>query len=228
MAAYLAHEVNNPLGGVKNAALLIRRFPDDPAKQVRYLDLLDQGVARIQEVIRSLVDLYQPVQPTDTLDVRECVQELQRLMARTLEARGLTLETTLTHGVRLPSQEGEILRQVAFNLLRNAAEASPPGGKVSLVLSLAEQRLVLEVMDEGPGIPDERQADLWNSGYSTKRATVAGGLTLGLALSRRLLRDLGGDLVLAPHSPGRGAHFSILLPLAPMKAADPSSSSAVP
>lgn len=216
MAGYLAHEVNNPLAGLKNATLLIRRSLGDPAKLEHYLKLMDQGVARIQEVIRALTELNRELGPGEPVPITEVVQNLAALTARALEAGRIRLVRELDPSLRLPEAEAEVVRQVLFNLLMNAIEASPPDSTLRLEGRNREGLVELTLTDAGPGIPEDLRGAIWSVGFSTKRPTITGGLTPGLALGRGLLRDLGGDLVLLPSQPGCGASFSIRLPLPPM------------
>lgn len=219
MAGYLAHEVNNPLAGLRNAALLIRRAEGSPEKQARYLDLMDQGITRIQGVVRALAELNREMGPGDTVPVDELVQELQSLVTRALQARDLILRCEVDPDLRLAASEAEVVRQVMFNLLMNGIEASPKGGTLTLTSALGPGGLELTLQDEGPGVPEDLREAIWGVGFSTKRSTITGGLTPGLALSRTLLRDLGGDLELRPGLPGQGAAFSIRLPSGPMGSA---------
>lgn len=219
MAGYLAHEVNNPLAGLRNAALLIRRSEGAPEKQARYLDLMDEGITRIQGVVRALAELNREMGPGDTVPVNELVQELQSLVARALQARALTLRCAVDPDLRLAAPEAEVVRQVMFNLLMNGIEASPKGGQLTLSSTQRPTGLELTLQDEGPGVPESLREAIWGLGFSTKRSTITGGLTPGLALSRTLLRDLGGDLELLPGNPGKGAAFSIRLPPGPIGSA---------
>ncbi len=217
MAGYLAHEVNNPLAGLRNAALLIRRAQGDAEKLARYLDLMDQGITRIQGVVQALAELNREMRPEDSVGALEVAREVESLISRALTARHLTLEVAVDPEARLSAPEAEVVRQVLFNLLMNAIEASPPEGRLQLGGDLEGDLLVLTLRDTGPGVPEELRETIWNLGFSTKRSTITGGLTPGLALSRSLLRDLGGDLVLHSPEAGWGATFSIRLPLAPMQ-----------
>ncbi len=216
MAGYLAHEVNNPLAGVKNAALLIRRSLGDVEKQGKFLELMDQGISRIQEVIRSLTELNREHGTHEPVQALEIVEGLKTLVSRALEAGNLKLIAELTTDLPIPPAEAEVIRQVLFNLLMNGIEASPPGGTLTFQGHRVGGALEMTVTDQGPGVPEELRGAIWGLGFSTKRASVTGGLTPGLALSRSLLRELGGDLSLLPQATGQGAAFSIRLPLPPM------------
>lgn len=216
MAGYLAHEVNNPLAGVKNASLLIRRSLGDAEKQGKFLDLMDQGLSRIQEVIRSLTELNRELGTSEPVLVAEIAEGLKALVAHALETGNLKVSLDLPADLRLPSAEAEVIRQILFNLLMNGIEASPAGSTLTILGNQTGGVLEVIVTDQGPGVPEELRGAIWGLGFSTKRASVVGGLTPGLALSRNLLRELGGDLTLLPQEPGEGASFSIRLPLPPM------------
>ncbi len=177
---------------------------------------MDQGITRIQEVVRALTVMNRDVDPQEAISIHELGQELQALLLRALEAQGIRLEQAIDPGLQVSGPEAEVIRQVLFNLLMNGLDASPRGGVLRIEGSRLGPHLEVRVIDEGPGIPDHLREAIWSLGFSTKRATVTGGLTPSLALGRSLLRELGGDLILHPQAPGVGACFSITLPLSPM------------
>lgn len=108
-----------------------------------------------------------------------------------------------------------MLRQIAYNLVQNAIEASPPDSVVSIVAGLEEGRLGLRVRDHGPGIPPELRERIFAPFFSTKdRRIRTSGMGLGLALVRRTVAAAGGTIAVQDAA-GGGTEFVISIPLHP-------------
>ena len=211
MSATLAHEIRNPLAGLSaQAELLADQLPDgDP--RARYLDVITREVDRINETITRMLNYVRPYEPVlglclvgetarDTLDlVRPRAQEAGVELA--FEGGGLAVEAA---PYTLTADAGQ-LKQVLLNLLLNAIDAAPAGGRVTLALEhrdrcdLPDPRtgghragpgLILEVRDTGPGFPAGDDARLFQPFYTTKSS----GTGLGLSLCLKVVAAHGGDI----------------------------------
>jgi signal transduction histidine kinase len=224
LAAGIAHEINNPLGGLINAADALER-PDLPqAKRAQYHELLRGGLERIRRTVGQLLR-YTPRTATPVpVALLEPVADALALVQHRAQAQGVELvlrdaegrngEVALPALRALPSVLGEAheLGQVVLNLLVNsldALEPRGPGGRVEVTLSAAEGRVLLVVQDDGPGVPPEalpRVADLF---YTTKEP--GRGTGLGLAIVHRIVLDHGGTVQVSS-APGQGFRVEIALP----------------
>ena len=146
------------------------------------------------------------LQPTD-LDA--LVDEVTRLLRPEARGAGVTLRRKRV-GAPMPSltADPEKLKQVVINLVRNAIEAMPDGGSVELESGLRNGRAVVEVRDNGPGLPE--RVDIFQLFVTTKPK----GTGLGLSIAQQIVHAHGGEIV-ASSEPGKGATFTIALPLAP-------------
>ena len=124
-------------------------------------------------------------------------------------ARGVTLEVASAEELDPVAMAGDALRQVLLNLALNAIEATPQGGAVRVTAEATGDAIAISVEDEGPGIPEELRARLFEPFVSTK-AQPSG---LGLAISRRLVEDAGGTIEATTRDEG-GARFVVALPVA--------------
>ena len=140
--------------------------------------------------------------------------ELAPLVAETIRVFGQdrTFPATVSFAARaepvVDADPGQ-LRQVLFNLLRNAAEAMPAGGDIDVALDEQDGQAVLVVRDRGEGIPAEHQERIFEPFFTTK----AGGTGLGLPTVHRIVTDHGGSMA-AVSIPGRGTELSVRLPVA--------------
>lgn len=204
LVSALAHEVKNPLGAIRLTVEMLREGARD-AREREAFDVVTSEVERLALLVDQLRLLGGPQRFAPVpVDVAKTLGEVLTLLHRTFEHRGLSVE----RAGEAPSAlvDPRALKQAILNLLLNAIEASPRGGKVVARLSSDAGTVRLEVQDEGQGVPPAARAHLFEPFYTTKE----GGTGLGLALARRVAVEHGGALVLADAP--RGATFVLTLP----------------
>jgi hypothetical protein len=218
MAAYIAHEINNPLAGIKNAFALLE--PAIPAEHPRrhYADLIKREIDRIAGIIRTLYHVHRPTSAERT-DVRldEVFQDIQNLLAPMCRSAGVTLELDLPEPDLRVRCNGGLLRQVLFNLVQNAVEASPRDGAVLLGGRRTAEGAELAVRDSGPGIPPEWAEKVFQPGFTSKSGSGMSGLGLGLATCKNIVESAGGSL---DFRSGPGCTFRVRLPQGPAAGLD--------
>lgn len=208
IAAGVAHEVNNPLGGMLNCIDTLKKHPDDPALLQRYLPLLEKGLNRIGATVQGmLVELQEGVEakPCDLA----CLSDLKELVAAEIGDRGIALQW---HN-RLPSEacvgcSCPTLQQVVLNLTNNSIQAMPGGGSLVFRSCREDDTLVMEVEDSGVGIPREHQRHLFDPFFTSR----PNGTGLGLWVTYQLVQQMGGAIQVESE-PGRGSLFRVRLPL---------------
>lgn len=214
MAAMITHEVRNPLSSIGlNAELLEEEMAELAAgdEAVELCRAIGREVDRLTAITEEYLSFARL--PTPRLapgSVVAVIDDLARFVRDDLAARGVTL--TVTHAPELPPamlDEGQI-RQSVLNLVRNAAEAvaGRGHGHVTIRTHADGDEVTIEVADDGPGVPADLRARLFDPFVSTKD----GGTGLGLALTHQIVRDHGGALTLEDGGPG--ATFVIRLPRA--------------
>lgn len=188
LSSALAHEVNNPLGGLLNAADTIRTYADRPEVVRQSAELMQRGLGHLRDVTRAMLDQNrldragQPLRPED-------FEDLRLLFEPETHSRNLALEWKVEAGAEaLASQPAAPVRQVALNLLLNAGAAAGKGGEVGLKVSNGGDRLSIAVSNTGNAMGD---ADL-------RRLLASGPLPPGGGVGLRLVHDivsgLGGTL----------------------------------
>jgi signal transduction histidine kinase len=151
LASGMAHEVNNPLGGMLNVVDTMRKHGDDQAIRQRSLDLLERGLAGIGNVVRATLATYKGSAAPHRLRGRD-LDDLQFLLQHEIRRRRLRLgwRNLVPESVAV---DGAAVRQVALNLLLNACAASPDGGIIEFDARLDGRDLSITVGDRGPGLP---------------------------------------------------------------------------
>ncbi len=213
LAAYLAHEINNPLAGIRNAFELVALAVPEDHPHAHYAALIRREIERIADLIRTLYQVYRPpVREEQEVPLAQAFEDLIRLLEPKCLALGVRLEPDLpTPGLSVRLNEG-LLRQVLFNLAINALDASPQGETVLLRAEAQPGATVISVLDGGSGIPPELAEQIFEPGFTTKRDSDQAGLGLGLATCRNLVRAIGGTLTFTAGRGGRGTEFMIRLP----------------
>jgi signal transduction histidine kinase/DNA-binding response OmpR family regulator len=215
MAAYVAHEVNNPLAGIKNAFTLLAPAiaPDHP--HARYGGMIQREIDRIAGIIRTLYDVYrQTPQAPGPVVLAEVFKDIQGLLVSKCRPGQVAIRLELDEpGLKVHCNSG-MLRQVLFNLALNAVEASPREGTVDLGARRSGAGVLITVRDQGPGIPPEWAERVFEPGFTTKAGSDINGLGLGLATCRSIVTTLGGALDFTSGGAEPGCTFRVDLPAA--------------
>jgi PAS domain S-box-containing protein len=220
MAAYVAHEINGPLAGIKSAFQLLEdAIPKDHA-HYGYVGLVKREINRIGTIVRTMYELYRPhAEPPREVVLSVVVQEVASLLLPRFRTQQVDVSLDFPDPDLKVVLRTDLLRQVLFNLLQNAIEASPRRGHVRVRARIEQEGLMLQIQDEGPGVPEESRERIFDPGFSTKRSGQESGLGLGLATTRRLVESMGGRVGFE-NLPAGGCAFSVHLP-APCGAACP-------
>ncbi len=209
LAAGVAHEVGNPLSGILGYLSLARTRAKHDPEQLELLKLTEGEVGRIDQIVRSLLELGRPSRHgLGPVDLPAVVRSSLKLLKGGSEFRQVTFEEDLGDGLVAIAEQGP-LSQVLINLVLNAAQAMGGTGIVEVrARAVAPASIELAVRDHGPGLTPEVAARLFEPFMTTKAAGKGTGL--GLAVSRHLVETMGGTLTAANH-PERGAVFVLTL-----------------
>ena len=212
MYAGLTHEINNPLGilsaRVKLAMAALEKGPsEDLGKD---LEVIDRQTTRIAGIIRSLLAFSRKAEfQMRTVDVNAVVREVLSLVEGPLAKQGVLLEADLAESLPQVLASPDHLHQVLLNLVTNARDAMPKGGRITVRTEGRGAFVVAEVSDTGHGLAPEVQEHLFEPFFTTKE--VGKGTGLGLSVSYGIVSAHGGVLD-ASNAPGGGAVFRMSLP----------------
>jgi two-component system sensor histidine kinase HydH len=214
MAAGIAHEVRNPLMAIKLLVQAIAERQGASGFRPRDLQVLEEEIVRLEQIVSGFLDFARPPRlEARPVDIRELAERTADSVRARAELQGVTIVVEPSNGPTIASADPNQLRQVLFNLLFNALDAQPQGGRIVIRVGLhagpcGNPELVLTVKDAGPGLSAELGDRVFEPFVSTKES----GLGLGLSICRRIAETHGGSLV-ASSAPGLGALFTLRLPL---------------
>jgi PAS domain S-box-containing protein len=213
LAGQVAHEINNPLAGIQNSFLLIKGAIPPTHPHYSYVGAIEREIARIGVVTRQLYETYRPESEAAPTAVGPVLGDAVAFLAQVNRQSGVTVRIELgpsLHTLRLPAP---LLRQIVYNLVQNAVEASPPNGIVTVRTAADDGHFELRVRDQGPGVPLDSREKIFESFYTTKSGRLrSGGMGLGLALVRRSVTAAGGTIEVRDVE-GGGCDFVVTLPL---------------
>jgi two-component system, NtrC family, nitrogen regulation sensor histidine kinase GlnL len=222
LAAGLAHEIRNPLGGIKGAAQLLRRSFDEQPQLREYTDIMIREVDRVNQLIEHLLDLSRPAQLTFApINIHEILDDVLLLEGQAVSNKDIAIKKIFDPS--LPPIRGDRVRltQVFLNLVKNAFQAMNRGGTLTVMTRLetdfhirergtARNRLIwIDIADEGSGIKEQDLPQIFSPFFTTKN----NGTGLGLATSYAIVKEHGG-LIRVESSEGKGTTFKVSLVVA--------------
>ena len=213
LASGLAHEINNPINGVRNCIYAIRGDLDNHRQTEEYLDMMDEGLTSATAVIQKLLGFARKKQSgPGPVCLNDATASVQKLVSFNMERKGVNLETDLDADLPPVLADRQLIQEVIMNLLINAVDASNDGGTIKLASSRDAQTVKLTVSDQGHGITPENLDKIFDPFFTTKPTGEGTGLGLSICLS---IVQAGGGSIDVDTEPGRGSTFTITLPLAP-------------
>ena len=218
LAAGVAHEINNPLDGLLNCILRIRRDPLNERQTKEYLGLMEEALRRIETTVGQLLNFSrQRDLALTSVSLNEVVSEVVGLIAYSAEEKGIQIEKHFQKDLYLIRGDKHLLEQVVLNLALNAIGAMPDGGVLTFTTGeiefdalLGKAVAFIQVADTGIGIPKSVQDRIFDPFYTTK--ITEKGTGLGLSVSNRIVRQHEG-VIEFDSEVEQGSVFTVKLPI---------------
>ncbi|MCG6966383.1 MAG: PAS domain S-box protein [Chromatiaceae bacterium] len=210
LAAGVAHEIGNPVTGIASLAQNLRH-EDDPAVISQSIEDIIEQTHRISGILRTLKSFSRGsrhLQQRETFPLCEVIDEAAHLLRLSRKHDGIRFDASCPQEIVLTGNRQQ-LSQVLVNLLSNAADASQPGDRVDLLARGSSGEAIIEVMDQGQGIPDELRETIFEPFYTTK--PTGQGTGLGLSLAYKIIEDHNGTLTIDSQA-GLGTRVIVTLP----------------
>ena len=208
----MAHELRNPLGGIKNTAYYInfKLVDSDLAREnpkiLQYLEMMNEEITSSNQIITDLMD-FSRVNPPETAptDIESLVENA---LSRIEVKDSVRVKKNFTHDVPEVSVNKDQVRRAITNLIRNADDAKEDGGDLTISVAESNGYVELQVRDTGPGISEDKLAKVFDPLFSTK----AKGIGMGLPIVGEVVHKHNGTIDVTSN-PGEGTTFTIKLPL---------------
>jgi two-component system NtrC family sensor kinase len=213
LAGGVAHEINNPLGGILAFSQLMRREAGRTAADLEALALIEESALRCKRIVDSLLRFSRKtgVSERKPLDLSKCVDDaLWLFRAQLTSSPNVLMKTTLAAKVPHVMGDANQLGQVVLNLLQNGLQALPEAkGQLRVETGFQDDKVYFRVTDTGSGIPVDILPRIFEPHFTTK--PPGQGTGLGLSICYRIVQDHGGRFEVES-TPGQGATFTVLLP----------------
>ena len=216
LAAGVAHEIGNPLNSLNIHLQLLERklrkiSPTSHDSVREQLEVARGEIKRLDLIIAQFLAAIRPTLPQlEPDDLNRLIRDAVRVLEPEIKDRRLHLKLELNSALPLLPLDATQMKQAFYNLIRNAAQATPPGGQITIRSDLSEFQATVTVTDTGTGIPADQMGHMFEPFHTTKRS----GTGLGLLIVRRIVREHGGEIAIesAEH---KGTRITIHLPLGP-------------
>ncbi|MGD0266591.1 MAG: ATP-binding protein [Candidatus Methylomirabilota bacterium] len=215
MAAGIAHEINNPLAGMQNCIRTLLKGVKDEAQRREYLTMLREGLGRIGRTVGQLLNFAREAEPQLTrVDLPPLLRRCLAPLEHELAAQRISFSIATEHRVPTLLADPDQLEQVFLNLLMNAVDAMPEGGKILVSINPWAREtgpfVEVHITDTGVGIPPEHLSRIFDPFFTTK--DVGKGTGLGLSVSYGVVRAHGG-FIEVKSKVGKGSTFTVALPI---------------
>lgn len=216
LAAGVAHELGNPLNSLNIHLQLLERklrktSPEAHSAVREQLDVARGEIKRLDFIIAQFLSAIRPTRPQLELeDLNQLIRDAARFLEPEIADRRISLKLELRSGLPLMRVDPGQMKQAFYNLIRNASQATPPGGLIKIRSDFTDYEATVTVADTGAGITPGQMGHLFEPFYTTKEK----GTGLGLLIVRRIVREHGGEIGIES-AEKKGTRITIHLPLGP-------------
>ncbi len=209
MASHVSHEIKNPLIAIGGMAHQLKRSPNLTDKEKEKLDLVIGEIGRLENMLIEVRDFTRPTTPRKIRSsLQRLIKEITDLLGDLIKEQHIEVLIDLDPRIAEFSFDPDQMKQVLLNLIKNAVEAMPEGGRLSVTTHRENNQAIVEISDTGQGFEKDHQANLFRPFYTTKKK----GTGLGLAVSYKIVQDHNGDIRVDSQT-GRGTRVVVLLPI---------------
>jgi len=211
LTSQIAHELNNPIYGIMNTLELLKTEVPPESKRRRILELSLSETQRLAEMLRNMLSFSKPEEEKRRpVKINELVEGILLVMEKQMKESNIKVETYFDEGIPEVMASTNQMRQVMLNLIKNAKEAMPKGGTLTVRTTREDNKVLIHIQDTGAGIPEEIRDKIFEAFFTTKQKVK--GVGLGLSVCYGIIKDHGGEIKVESEE-GKGARFTISLPI---------------
>ncbi len=211
ITAQLSHELNNPIHNIQSCLETAQKRLNQNNAAREFIDLAHQEVLRIGKLVREMLNFYQPkITKKQPVQIQQILEEIIKTVQHLIMERNIQFSTKFEPDLPIIYASRDQLKQVFLNLIFNAMEAMPEGGRLSISAFQDTQYLCVSIKDTGCGIPPENLNKIFDAFFTTKAQTS--GVGLGLSVSYGIVKSHGGNIEVESQ-PNQGSSFVVKLPI---------------
>ena len=213
LASGVAHEINNPLNGMKSCLYAIRSDPDDREQNAAYIEMIEEGLDHIATIVGKLLGYARRQEPAqEPFELSDAIDRVLPLIAYRFNTNEIEVDVDLAPDLPAAVGDARLIEEVIMNLLLNALDAIGDRGTVRICVERTESgRIRCAVWDSGCGIPASNLETIFDPFFTTKAPDHGTGL--GLSVSQSIVEAHGGGLTVHSEA-GRFTEFCFTLPIA--------------
>ena len=220
LAAEVAHEINNPLGGLRNFASMLENEPENTQQTKKYAALILEGLKRVEIIVKRLLTFSRPysLQMSDK-NINYIINNSIKFIEYRIEPCHITIKKDLNETIPYVYIDVDNISQVLINIMVNALESMPDGGTLTIKTDTCKEHdncVTVCIADTGCGIREELKDKIFEPFFTTKNKEGEKGLGMGLAISKRIIEDHHGKINVESNI-GKGTTFRICLPASKKK-----------
>lgn len=210
LAAGVAHEIRNPLGGVKGAMEIISDEFEPSHPKYRFVEIMKKEISRMERIVGDFLGFSKPQKPVLAPDqINIVIRSVLDLCKKNLSKNRITVKTEFTDDIPATCFDSNQIKQVLLNLILNSIDSMPDGGTLVVCTSRTENDIKIKVSDSGVGINPDEADKLFEPFYTKKQ----NGTGLGLPISKQIAEQHGGSLVIRNRSDTSGTDAVLRIPL---------------
>jgi two-component system NtrC family sensor kinase len=211
LTSQIAHELNNPIYGIMNTLELLKTEISPESKRRRILELSLSETQRLAEMLRNMLSFSKPEEEKKRpIKMNELIEGILLVMEKQMRESNIKVETFFDDEIPEVMASTNQMRQVMLNMLKNAKEAMPKGGTLTVKTSKEVNKVLIHIQDTGVGIPEEIRDKIFEAFFTTKQKVK--GVGLGLSVCYGIIKDHGGEIKVESEE-GKGTTFRIRLPI---------------
>ena len=211
LTSQIAHELNNPIYGIMNTLELLKTEIPPESKRRRILELSLSETQRLSEMLRNMLSFSKPEEEKRRpIKINELIEGILLVMEKQMREANIKVETYFDSEIPEVMASTNQMRQVMLNMIKNAKEAMPKGGTLTVRTSKEDNKVLIKIEDTGIGIPEELRDKIFEAFFTTKQKVK--GVGLGLSVCYGIIKDHGGEIKVESDE-GKGTTFTIDLPI---------------
>jgi len=211
LTSQIAHELNNPIYGIMNTLELLKTEIPPESKRRRILELSLSEIQRLSEMLRNMLSFSKPEEEKRRpVKIDELIEGILLVMEKQMKESNIQVEASFDSDIPEVMASTNQMRQVMLNILKNAKEAMPKGGTLTVRTTREGNKVLIHIQDTGIGIPEEIRDKIFEAFFTTKQKVK--GVGLGLSVCYGIIKDHGGEIKVESEE-GKGTTFTLSLPV---------------